>query len=164
MSLPSKELSLLAAPYVFSSCASTASLCSSLISHRYGSFPSLLALCTSETSKTYFSLGRSLSLSKSAIPFAPRFTPVSYTHLAISGHPPFPVHSITGTLSESAFLFHACVLITLYSGMIQISGCAFPTGTALCFSRVFPTPPLSGISYARSVSGNNGFSMPDSSC
>ena len=85
-------------------------------------------------------------------------------YCAISGHPPFPVHSITGTLSESAFLFHACVLITLYSGMIQISGCAFPTGTALCFSRVFPTPPLSGISYARSVSGNNGFSMPDSSC
>ena len=84
--------------------------------------------------------------------------------LRISRHYHFPVHSITGTLSGTAFLFHACIQITLRSGMIQRSGCAFLTGTALLSSRVFPMPPLPGISYARSVSGNNDFSMPGNSC
>ena len=79
----------------------------------------------------------------------------------ISRHYPFPSYSITGTLFETAFLFHACIQITLRPGMIQISGCAFLIGAAPLFSIAFPTPPLPGKSYARSVSDNNGFSMPD---
>lgn len=78
--------------------------------------------------------------------------------------PPLPVQPITETLSGTAFLFHACVHITLYSGMIQISACAFLTGTTLFFSTAFPTPPLPGKSCVRSASDNNGFLVPGNPC
>lgn len=84
--------------------------------------------------------------------------------LPFPGITPFPVQPITETLSGTAFLFHACVHITLYSGMIQISACAFLTGTTLFFSTAFPTPPLPGKSCVRSASDNNGFLVPGNPC
>ena len=80
------------------------------------------------------------------------------------GIPPFPAASVIETSSETFFLFHACIRTALCPGTIPISAHAFPTGPALTFSKAFPMLPLPGISYARSVSGNNGSSMPGNFC